>query len=177
MADIFLIGDTHFGHVGIAERFTLEDGSRARPYTSVQEMDEDMVAKWNSVVKPNDKVYHLGDVVINRKALPIMNRLNGTKRLIRGNHDIFPTSEYLKYFKEVYGVRVLDDMILSHIPLHKESVTERFKTNVHGHLHHRIYDEPEYFCVSAERVGYTPIEIGHLRELIKQHKERFGQVS
>ena len=70
-------------------------------------MDEEMVKRWNEVVRPNDKVYHLGDVVIARKNLHILGRLNGKQRLIRGNHDIFSTSDFFAHFDEIYGVRVL----------------------------------------------------------------------
>ena len=42
-----------------------------------------MVKRWNETVRPNDKVYHLGDVVINRKALKTLGRLNGEKVLIK----------------------------------------------------------------------------------------------
>jgi calcineurin-like phosphoesterase family protein len=90
-------------------------------------MDEEMVKRWNEVVRPDDKVYHLGDVVINLKKLPIMHRLNGNKRLIRGNHDIGKTKDYIEAgFKEIYGVRVLDKMVLTHVPLHPESITQRW---------------------------------------------------
>jgi calcineurin-like phosphoesterase family protein len=52
-------------------------------------MDETMIERHNAKVKPNDVVYMLGDVVINRKSLHHVSRLNGKKRLVRGNHDIF----------------------------------------------------------------------------------------
>jgi calcineurin-like phosphoesterase family protein len=97
-------------------------------------MDEAMVKAWNERVKPTDKVYHLGDVVINRKSLGIMHRLNGDKVLIRGNHDIFPDNEYRTYFRELRAYHVMNGMILSHIPVHSDSLG-RFGTNIHGHLH------------------------------------------
>ena len=104
-----------------------------------------MIERWNSVVKPGDKVYHLGDVSIKygHDLGRVMTRLNGKKRLIRGNHDIYPTKTYLQYFDEIYGVRVLADMILSHIPLARDSITERFNVNVHGHLHANVIMSPE----------------------------------
>ena len=78
MPAVFLTSDTHFGHTGVCH-FTNSDGSKMRPWTDPDEMDEEMVKRWNETVRPNDKVYHLGDVVINRKALKIMSRLNGDK--------------------------------------------------------------------------------------------------
>jgi len=85
-------------------------------------------------VVATDKVYHLGDVVINRKALKTLGRLNGDMVLIRGNHDIFRDTEYGQYFRELRAYHVMNGLILSHIPVHEASMG-RFGTNIHGHLH------------------------------------------
>lgn len=160
----FLISDTHFGHSKILE-FNNYDGSPVRPFSTVEEMDETMVENWNSVVGPNDKVYHLGDVVMSKKSLPILNRLNGKKTLIAGNHDIFDTKEYLKYFDNMRGYRVIDGYILSHIPIHPDTI-ERFKGNIHGHLHGNVMNNPLYMSVCVEQINYTPILF---EELIDKH--------
>jgi calcineurin-like phosphoesterase family protein len=76
----------------------------------------------------------LGDVVINRKALTTLGRLNGDKVLIRGNHDIFRDTDYGQYFRELRAYHVMNGMILSHIPVHEASLG-RFGVNIHGHLH------------------------------------------
>ncbi len=59
------------------------EGKRLREFDTVEEMDELMVERWNSVVHPQDKVYHLGDVVMHKRALPILARLNGEKFLLK----------------------------------------------------------------------------------------------
>ena len=134
MPAVFLVSDTHFGHAGVC-RFTRNDGcTPLRPWDDPEEMDEAMITAWNDRVRPNDKVYHLGDVVINRRCLPTLARLNGDKVLIRGNHDIFPDVEYRQYFRELRAYHVMNGMILSHIPIHEESLG-RFGVNIHGHLH------------------------------------------
>jgi calcineurin-like phosphoesterase family protein len=134
MPSVFLVSDTHFGHTGVC-RFTRNDGvTKLRPWDSAEEMDEAMVKAWNDRVRPKDKVYHLGDVVINRKALKTLARLNGDKVLIRGNHDIFRDDEYREYFRELRAYHVMNGMILSHIPIHSDSLG-RFGVNIHGHLH------------------------------------------
>lgn len=174
MPSVFLVSDTHFGHAGVC-RFTESDGvTKIRPWTDPAQMDEDMVRMWNETVKPTDKVYHLGDVVMNRKALPIMHRLNGDKVLIRGNHDIFPDEEYRKYFREIRAYHVMNGMILSHIPLHSDSLG-RFGTNIHGHLHsNRVKkaigvdaktgvvkygneNDIRYHCVCVEQTEFRPM--------------------
>ena len=174
MPSVFLVSDTHFGHTGVC-KFTRNDGvTKLRPWTDPDEMDEAMVKMWNETVKPTDKVYHLGDVVINRKALKIMHRLNGDKVLIRGNHDIFRDEEYREHFRELRAYHVMNGMILSHIPLHPESLS-RFGTNIHGHLHsnrvmkpwkvgkvqgNAVYGDeidPRYHCVCVEQTDFRPI--------------------
>ena len=168
MPSVFLVSDTHFGHKGVCH-FTRNDGvTKLRPFDTPEEMDEFMVEAWNAKVRPNDKVYHLGDVVINRKALKIMSRLNGDKVLIRGNHDIFPDVEYREYFRELRAYHVMNGMILSHIPIHSESLG-RFGVNIHGHLHaNRVMRslatsgrtdliDTRYHCVCVEHTDFAPI--------------------
>jgi calcineurin-like phosphoesterase family protein len=181
MPSVFLVSDTHFGHAGVC-RFTRDDGvTKLRPWTDPAEMDEAMVKAWNERVKPTDKVYHLGDVVINRKALSIMSRLNGDKVLIRGNHDIFRDDEYRKYFRELRAYHVMNGMILSHIPIHSDSLG-RFGTNIHGHLHaNRVMTEvwgeykidSRYHCVCVEQTDFAPILF---EDVIKRIEAEGGSV-
>ncbi len=176
MAKIFVISDTHFGHANILT-FKREDGTPLRSFSGVEEMDETMVENWNRVVRPQDKVYHLGDVVINKRYLPILKRLNGHKRLVRGNHDVEPTKVFMEYFDEIYGVRVFPKLncILSHIPLHPASL-QRWKYNIHGHLHSNLVTkellcpdgiirevkDKRYINVSVEQINYTPVKLESL---------------
>ena len=166
MPSVFLVSDTHFGHAGVT-RFLRDDGTKLRPWDSVEEMDEEMVKRWNETVKPTDKVYHLGDVVINRKALSIMHRLNGDKVLIKGNHDIFKLEDYTRHFRDIRGYHVMDNLILSHIPVHPDS-KGRFRGNIHGHLHARSLDDPWYQCVCVEQTDFRPI-------LFEEFVKRFGE--
>lgn len=195
MANKFVIGDTHFGHTNSWEKFKLPNGDPLRPFTSTEEMDEVMIERWNAKVKPDDTVYHVGDVVINRKSLHLVKRLNGKKRLIRGNHDIFKDADYNEVgFTALYGVRVfVDQFILSHIPLHPDCVTERFKVNVHGHLHANqvmidetlissshtqpgsyLHPDPRYLCVSVEHTNYEPLSFEEVQARIDARWEETG---
>ena len=175
MPSVFLVSDTHFGHAGVC-RFLREDGTKLRPWDNPEDMDEFMVEAWNQRVRPNDKVYHLGDVVINRRALKTLGRLNGDKVLIRGNHDIFRDTDYREYFRELRAYHVMNGCILSHVPVHEASLG-RFGVNIHGHLHagrvkrvigidtlgtvpELVYGtEPDvrYHCVCVEQTGFAPI--------------------
>lgn len=161
MPSVFLVSDTHFGHAGVC-RFTDDNGVKIRPWTDPNEMDEAMVKLWNETVRPNDKVYHLGDVVINRKALSILGRLNGDKVLIKGNHDIFKLEDYTKHFRDIRGYHVMDNIILSHIPVHPDS-KGRFRGNIHGHLHVNNVGDPWYQCVCVEQTEFKPISFEVVR--------------
>jgi calcineurin-like phosphoesterase family protein len=204
MSNRFVISDTHFGHTNSWEKFKLPNGDPLRPFTSTEEMDEAMVERWNAVVRPQDTVYHLGDVVINKKSLHHVKRLNGKKRLIRGNHDIFKDQDYRDVgFDSLYGVRVfVDQFILSHIPLHPDSVTNRFRVNLHGHLHANkvmrpyyttrsrynefghysgdyahlvgMEEDPRYLCVCVEHTNFTPISFDEVEARIKKQWEEVG---
>lgn len=177
MPAVFLVSDTHFGHAGVC-RFLREDGTKLRPWDSPEEMDEAMVKMWNETVRPNDKVYHLGDVVINRKALSILHRLNGDKILIRGNHDIFKLEDYTQHFRDIRGYHIMNNYILSHIPVHTDS-KGRFAGNIHGHTHSnrvmKMYDnvrtkeiDPWYHCVCVEQTDFRPITFENVLKRIAE---------
>ena len=184
MPSVFLVSDTHFGHAGVC-RFVRNDGvTKLRPWDTAEEMDEAMVKAWNERVRPTDKVYHLGDVVINRKALGIMRRLNGDKVLIRGNHDIFKDTDYREHFRELRAYHVMNGMILSHIPIHSESLG-RFGVNIHGHLHAnrvmlpgfngKITDivDVRYHCVCVEQTDFAPILF---EDVVKKIEAEGGEI-
>lgn len=174
MPAVWLISDTHFGHEKTCTVFKRGDGSPLRPFSCAEEMDEFMIKAWNERVKPQDKVYHLGDVAIHRKFLQVFNRLNGDKVLIKGNHDIFEHKEYAQYFRDQRGYHVMNGMILSHIPVHSDSLS-RFGANIHGHLHaNRVMKargvdaktgtvlygneiDTRYFNVSVEQIDFAPV--------------------
>lgn len=194
----FIISDTHFGHANCIEKFKRPDGSPLRDFSSVEEMDETMIERWNAKVKPGDVVYHLGDVVIHKKNLDKVKRLNGSLRLVRGNHDIEDDKRYYEVgFKRILGVSVwTDKFILSHIPLHPDSITNRFRVNVHGHLHANevMMDNPDYaytdapgappmkipdpryLCVSVEHTNYEPLSFEEVEERIQKRWAETGYV-
>lgn len=180
MPAVFLVSDTHFGHLGVC-KFLRDDGTKLRPWTDSNEMDEEMVKRWNETVRPNDKVYHLGDVVMHRKSLSILHRLNGDKVLIKGNHDIFKLEDYTPYFRDIRAYHLMNGVILSHVPVHTESLG-RFGANIHGHLHYnrvlkndknKLVINPDYLCVSVEHTDYRPILLEHA---FKRIVEQGGQV-
>ena len=164
----FVTADTHFGHVKSLS-FITPDGSPLRPFSSCEEMDEAMVERWNAKVGKRDTIYHLGDVVIPRASLKILDRLNGRKILIRGNHDLGRLSDFSKYFEDVRGAffhngdsTMRGGLIFTHIPVHPSCLSGHYLGNVHGHLHcHQIITDGQvdrrYFNACVERNNFAPV--------------------
>lgn len=142
--NIFFISDTHFGHENMY-KFVDYQGNKVRPFNNAQEADEIMIQKWNELVKPTDKIYHLGDVAFKCGHVnSILSRLNGIKVLVKGNHDKLQPQLYLKYFKDIRGTFHIDgNYLLSHFPIHSDSKS-RFVRGLHGHIHTQFVKRPIY---------------------------------
>lgn len=159
----FVLADPHLGHAGVCH-FTRNNGLKLRPWTDPDKMTEDMIEYWNDTVTVNDKTYVLGDTVINRRFLKCLGRLKGEKVLVKGNHDIFRMQEYAAFFKDIRAYHIINNYVLSHIPIHPGS-KGRFRGNIHGHLHYQSVMsmtepkeiDPWYLCVSVEHTNYRPI--------------------
>lgn len=173
MPETWFISDTHFGHKNI-----LEYEKDARPFANIEEMNEAIIDRWNSTISHKDLVYHLGDFCFGKYNLILAERLKGRKKLIMGNHDMYSSNDYLLYFEKLYGCYQWEGCILSHIPVHPSQLTERWKLNIHGHLHSKkIWDylglpmqwveDSYYFNVSCEQNNLTPINADIIREVIK----------
>lgn len=122
-----------------------------------------MIERWNATVKPQDYVYHLGDLTLLRgsnaaQKLSFVRGLNGHKRLILGNHDHFDVKEYRDAgFEKVFGLhRPQRDIILSHIPLHEGSLSG-VRLNIHGHIHRHNSPPGPYRNACVEKWNYTPV--------------------
>ena len=132
---IFYISDTHFGHKNILKYDN-------RPYFTVAEMDADLIKRWNNAVKPTDTVYHLGDFSWLKPAeeSEILQQLNGTKILIRGNHDYKPTAEWAEVLPFSEIVDNGRHVILSHFPIASYKNMTRGYYHLYGHVHNSFED-------------------------------------
>lgn len=152
---IWLVSDTHFNHYKIIEY-------AHRPFSSVKEMDETMADNWNSVVKDDDIVWHLGDVAMfkNNYHLPY---LKGHKNLILGNHDSGKNTQLLSMFEDILSYKKFPKLglLLTHVPVHPNDLYgfDREYINVHGHIHDIPAPDHRYRNMSVERINYTPIPI------------------
>lgn len=166
MADIWVTSDTHFSHENILG-FETDGKSRSNTFRSVNHMDRELVDRWNSVVKPGDKIYHLGDVFFGdkdrfKRLWPL---LNGKKRLIVGNHDDVKFLSQGNFFEKVYMWRLFKEhnMVLTHVPIHNSSF-RKVEYNVHGHIHFQKSPSPQHVCVCVEHTNYTPV---HIEEVLR----------
>lgn len=171
----FFTSDTHFGHENIIKYSN-------RPFRDVDHMNEEIVRRWNTVVMPDDVVFHLGDVALGpwQKWDSILTRLNGYKILVVGNHDRIFRGEREKMqvrFRELYNVwfdEVFDNInyyelsdgtavSLSHFPYDGDShdgdryteyrLPDNGRTLIHGHTHLSS-------VMSQSKAGTTQIHVG-----------------
>lgn len=176
MADIWVISDTHINHSNILN-FKDSQGKSTRDFDSVGDMNETILESWNSVVKPGDKVYHLGDVFFGPKEYfqSFWPRFNGSKRLVVGNHDDIKYLSSGSFFKKVFMWRVFKEhgLILTHVPILIEkdhSETRKKLFNVHGHIHHNKSPDGPYFNVSCEAINYKPMHIEDLATIAAKQR-------
>jgi calcineurin-like phosphoesterase family protein len=168
MSVVHFIADLHLGHVNMAIK---------RGFNTVDEHDEYIISQWNKKVTKRDVVWILGDVTMeSSKSYPLLNRLNGMKKVILGNHDM-PNDipELLKYVHSVAGMVRYKGIWLTHCPVHERELEFRVPRNIHGHIHENLimkldfngFDDKwvpddRYHCVSCEHVDYTPVTFKEL---------------
>lgn len=161
----WVISDTHFYHTNIIKYCD-------RPFANAEEMDETIIHNWNSVVKPDDFVWHLGDFAFGKGSIErieeYVKRLNGKIMLIRGNHDRETKSWYQR--RGIWNVKGGEyweyekGVLLSHRPY----PTKYPMINIYGHVHNLMgITGTNYRCVCVEQINYTPID---LQQLIKDIK-------
>ncbi len=165
---IVITSDHHFFHTKIIEY-------AERPFDNAIEMNEYMIAKWNSVVSDQDTVYHLGDFSFGgrEKITGIINRLNGRIILIKGNHDNRKSDSWWKSvgISDVIdgGVILKDFFLLSHKPMFMNSHMPY--CNIHGHIHNNKMESDQYYNICVEHHDYTPIRLDYIIELLREQEE------
>lgn len=173
MGNIFFIGDTHFSDKNIIN-------FEKRPFKNLLEQTERLTENWNKVVSENDIVYIVGDFVdnsIGTDHLKYIRKLNGTKYLIRGNHDNHDDEFYLNEcdIKKVYDHPIILEnfWIVSHEPMYVNSNYPY--ANIFAHVHNNpIYktSSERHYCVSSERTAFTPISFDYIKSVVYNYSNR-----
>jgi len=168
MSKVRFIADLHLGHTNMALK---------RGFATVEEHDEYIISQWNKKVSKRDITWILGDVTMeSSKSYPLLNRLNGMKKVVLGNHDMMKdVPALLQYVQGVSGMVKYKGIWLSHCPVHERELEFRVPRNIHGHIHEEtimttvwvddvMFELPDirYHCVSCEHVDYTPVSLEEL---------------
>lgn len=166
MRRVFFTADHHFGHEGIIRMC-------GRPFASVREMDDTLVANWNAVVRPADEVWHLGDFahrIEPKRMRAIFSRLNGSKHLVIGNHD---ASETLALpwasQRQIAELRVEDvRVVLCHYAMRVWPGQHRGTIHLFGHSHGRLSGTSVSIDVGVDRWNFMPVDLVQLTAALKE---------
>lgn len=129
----FYISDTHFGHSNIIRYDN-------RPFFSTEEMDGDMIRRWNDTVGDDDTVYILGDFSWHPadKTKTILECLSGHKILVKGNHDRVSSQIASQFVKVCDYLEITDGgerVVMSHYPILFWNGQSRDTVHLYGHVH------------------------------------------
>ncbi len=171
---IFYTSDLHLGNSNII-------GYEKRPYKSVEEMNSDLIYKWNAKVGKDDDVYVLGDFSFKgvQATIDFLDLLNGIIHLIHGNHDAFlDKRSFQDYLGELWKHSVVDEgwykhivdngreVILSHFPiLYWDGMDDRGSYHLYGHVHSRParqHPHKDAFNVGVDVNNYYPVTLDEL---------------
>jgi len=159
----YFISDTHFGHKNIIRYCN-------RPFNDVEEMNNIMINEWNSIIQPDDIVYHLGDFCLGDRDVikKYLARLSGRKMIVLGNHDKYRPTEYMELgfeWSSRFPIIFNQFMILSHEPVFLEANSPY--CNLYGHLHQNKYESPNgnHLCVCVEQIDYKPISLDDVSDI------------
>ena len=180
----FFTSDTHFNHANIIKFCN-------RPFKDVEQMNDVMIANWNSVISKDDTVFHLGDFCLGSAAewTKILDRLNGKIYLIMGNHDLKNIRQgFISRFEHVAMQMRIEigkkRIYLCHYPFlcfegsYKDDVWQLF-----GHVHTRRsnsgidagrlqYLYPTQYDVGVDNNNFTPVSFGQVKRIIDKQVEQ-----
>lgn len=167
--------DTHFGHHNIIKYTN-------RPFSSVSEMDETLIQRWNARVAPDDEVYHLGDFALNGPdhCRAILARLHGRIHLIRGNHEAAAAAcaDAFVWVKDYHELHVQDTtshqgkqlVVLLHYAMRVWNASHHGSFHVFGHSHGTLPDDPaaRSLDVGVDVHGFAPVSYHEVKNLLLQ---------
>jgi len=179
MSQLFVTSDVHAGHKNIIKY-------ESRPFLDTDEMDNEIIRRWNKKVGPDDRVIMLGDFCLRNvdHYLRMLARLNyGSMLWIKGNHDkgIKTLNEFPRVFAvknaiiEVPGIGLV---YLNHEPF--VSPVQPVEMVIHGHVHGRegsdvirVRDNVMFFHAGMDTNNLRP---WHINEIVRAVK-RYGKHS
>lgn len=179
----FFTSDTHFNHANIIKFCN-------RPFKDVKQMNDMMIANWNSVIGKDDTVFHLGDFCLGGAAewTKILDRLNGKIYLIMGNHDLKNIRQgFISRFEHVamqMHIEVgMQRIYLCHYPFLCFEGSYKDVWQLFGHVHSRKnntgidagrfqYLYPTQYDVGVDNDNFTPVSFGQVKIIIDKQVEQ-----
>jgi len=170
MSDIWFTADTHFSHVNIIRYCS-------RPFKNAHEMNKTLTDNWNKLVKPEDTVYHLGDVSFNPQKC--VDKLNGKIILIYGNHDKRKYNYLYHKVMQTHEMKIGEfKCLLTHVPMIDDkfykkgrlpdiSLAKNYKNIICGHVHERWKVNGKHINVGVDVWDMKPIHINELARFIR----------
>ena len=177
----YFTSDQHFGHFNIIRLCN-------RPFISLDEMNETLLARWNAKVKAEDTVYILGDLFFRAATVePVLKSLNGRKHLVLGNHDHSWTNRVKldDYFESVQTLKEINAdgriMTLCHYPMLSYPQARR-GWMIYGHIHNNVRDDywplivrrPRLLNAGVDVNNFVPVTFDELvannHQFIQQHQ-------
>ena len=157
---IFMTSDLHMGHDKIR-------GYCNRPFKTVEEMDETIINNFNAKVKQDDTVYLLGDVSFQPDRY--IDKLNGYKILVMGNHDHKKYNElYDEVYEACYFMKIGKYMCeLNHYPYYYNNNVDFV---IHGHIHELFKVKGNNVNIGVDQWDFEPVSINELEKFLDSLK-------
>lgn len=152
---IWVTSDTHFGHGNIIKYCK-------RPFTSIEEMDAKLIKNWNTTIRMDDLVYHLGDFAFGSQRFhaETFDKLNGNKVLIAGNHDHHARKLGWMSIHDYMEINYEGSpLTLCHYPFAVWNGSHHGAVNLHGHSHGTYPASGHQLDVGVDCHAYKPLAI------------------
>jgi calcineurin-like phosphoesterase family protein len=172
------VADTHFGHKLMV---------RLRGFNTAEEMDEELIKRWNATVEPNQHIFVLGDIswYNPNKTDEILQRLNGIKYLVNGNHDWQCEKQICKrHFKliadrielevfdedtlmETHNDKKLQMVVLDHYPMLSWNKAYHNSLHLFGHVHGKNAGVGKSMDVGVDVSNLAPVSYAYIKDALK----------
>jgi calcineurin-like phosphoesterase family protein len=158
---VYVTSDNHFGHSGARTLYR-------RPFASVADMDRQMIARWNALVKPHDEIWHLGDFAVHQtpeRVASLLSELHGRKHLVAGNNDDAGVTGCAGWMSvQAYAEVTFDGrmFVLCHYPFRTWRNMGKGGINLHGHSHGRLKPQTRQFDVGVDVWDFQPVSFAVL---------------
>lgn len=167
---LFYTSDEHYDHILRCSN---------RPYSSVDEMNEDIISKFNEVVPPNGFTIHGGDFYLGRNKKEVYNRfisrLNGNHFFVMGSHDKWLDN---RNSHEIVELRIDNQIIvICHYAMRVWPASHYNSWHLYGHSHGNLPSEGKSHDISVDNTGFYPLSHNDIINIMVDKPDNFNLVS